>query len=368
MKKIVYYFLIVLILIAGCKKNAGKKMAPNALKVVEYTVKKGNISKSLMQNGICQPKRVVTVMSKISGKIAKYLVEEGDFAKEKDQIVYIYPDINELQRVNQIKKNFVITKKDFSNTTTKYKSYKNQLKKGFVSQSEFDNVEKEYMNSKMAYENAKLEYDYLSDVKEIRYNGNLCYSISAPTSGTFYGKTVEEGEFIRSAMQNYTAGTILGYIGNIDDMEVVIDIDEVDYPYIKKGQECNITFDAFPEIRTTGNVDFISLNATQKDIFNQFIVKVKINKNPKGIIKPGIGANIDIIVLNVKDVPIIPMKAIKWNGANPFVTKKGKKEPTFIKTGKNDGKFTEIKEGLKEGDVIIYEQLPKIDYKNWRKK
>lgn len=353
MKKYII-FLFLILLVVSCKKPA-KSMKNGkfpGMKESIYTIEKGSILKKIMESGNIQPKSVVQLMSKIGGKLAKFLVEEGDVVKEGQKIALIYPDINEIQRINQIKKTYKIATLDFKNIEKKYLSYKNMIKKGYISHQDFDEVEKNYINAKMSYQNSKLELDYISDIKEEKYNNMVVYSIASPSSGTFYGKAVEPGEFIRSATSSYTAGTILGYVGDLSTLEVLINLDEVDRRYIKLMQPCEITFDSLPFFKTKGKISFISLGATNIGGFNVFSVKVDLNENSKNI-KPGISANVDIIIMKKENVLKIPKAAVKWDKGKAFV-KLENDEIRYIKVGKGDNNYFEVKEGLKEGDKIKY--------------
>ncbi len=342
---------MILLLALSCGKGKAKMSAPEERM---FQVKKGVISKKVMESGICQPKSVVKVMSKISGELARYVVNEGESVKKGQEIFFIYPDISEIQRINGIKKNYALSKKDFETVSNEYDSYKDMLPKGFVSRNEFDETEKNYIAAKIAYENAKIEMEYLSDVKERTFSGKFVYSVSATAAGTFYGKTVEEGEFIKSAMENMSAGTVIGYIGDLKTLEIMIDVDEVDIPFIKQGQRCEISFDAMPQMKVNGEVIFISLNAVTKNVFNQFTVKVGINDNPAGAIKPGMSANVNIVLFETPDVLIIPLAAVFWEQGRPYVRMQGKKAKTEVKLGKSDTLHFEVLEGLSEGDTVLY--------------
>ena len=353
MKKYIIFLLLILIFVS-CTKPANKvKKGSNQLpKESIYTVEKGSVLKKIMESGTIQPKSVVQVMSKIGGKLAKFLVKEGEAVKDGQKIALIYPDINEIQRINQIKKSYKIASLDYKNIEKKYLSYKKLLKKGYVSQQDFDGVEKNYINAKMTYENSKLEMNYISDVKEEIYNSNVVYSISSPTTGTFYGKAVEVGEFIRSATSSYTAGTVLGYVGDLSTLEVLINLDEVDRRYVKVGQHCEITFDSLPFFKTKGQVSFVSLSASNVGGFNVFYVKVDLSEASEKI-KPGISANVDIIIMRKEGVLKIPKSAVKWDKGKSFV-KMEDDSIKYIKIGKGDDNYFEVKEGLKEGDKIKY--------------
>ena len=102
--------------LAGCNvSKAGAK--PNKLneKAKVYVVKKGEITVKLEETGEIEPIKQIEVKSKISGKITKFFVEEGDFVKMGDVIAEIEPDYNQTETITRLKSNLELTEIELRN-------------------------------------------------------------------------------------------------------------------------------------------------------------------------------------------------------------------------------------------------------------
>jgi multidrug efflux pump subunit AcrA (membrane-fusion protein) len=81
--------------------------------------------------------------------------------------------------------------------------------------------------------------------------------------------------------------------------------------------------------------------------------------NPMQMLKPDMTASVTIQTGVRKDVLLVPAEAVKVGKRGTTVnviTKVDGKDtptPTKVRTGGSDGTFTEIREGLKEGDKIV---------------
>ena len=114
--KRIFVVILLVLLMFSCGKKKSKEMP---IKAKEHTVGRSTVSKKILQSGTVQPKKVVSVMSNISGKAAKFLIKEGVHLKKGAEVVYVYPDINDIQRVNQIKRNYAISQKNYKTTKNK---------------------------------------------------------------------------------------------------------------------------------------------------------------------------------------------------------------------------------------------------------
>jgi multidrug resistance efflux pump len=81
--------------------------------------------------------------------------------------------------------------------------------------------------------------------------------------------------------------------------------------------------------------------------------------NPMQLLKPDMTASVTIQTGVRKDVLLVPSEAVKVGKRGTTVTlltKENGKDvpvPTKVKTGGSDGTYTEIREGVKEGDVVV---------------
>ncbi len=193
-------------------------------------------------------------------------------------------------------------------------------------------------------------------VESARNRLNYMY-IRAPISGAVARVLVKEGEYVTGgavglAAQQMQMLTIIDKTG----LYVEPQIDEVDIPKVRLGQQVRIKSDAFPEQNFDGEVVEIAPAASlgQQGGVATFTVKVALLSG-KGKLLPGMSANVEIITKQLKNVLLIPTVGVKWTGeqATAFTIANGIATEVKLKTGESNWQWTEVKEGLKEGDEVV---------------
>ncbi len=143
-----------------------------------------------------------------------------------------------------------------------------------------------------------------------------------------------------------------------DDLIVETYIDETDLRYIKKGIRPKMYLDAYPNENFEGIVEHISYESKLLNNVNVYKVRIKPLKKPKAF-KSGMTVKIMIIAESKKNAPSIANTFISEIGDNKTVTVKtgNINKPVFetrkIKTGINDGIFTEISSGLNQDETVV---------------
>jgi multidrug efflux pump subunit AcrA (membrane-fusion protein) len=143
-----------------------------------------------------------------------------------------------------------------------------------------------------------------------------------------------------------------------DDLIVETYIDETDLRYIKKGIRTKMYLDAYPEENFEGIVEHISYESKFLNNVNVYKIRIKPLKKPN-VFKSGMSVRVMMIAKSKKNVPSIASTFISEIGDNKTVTVKtgGANKPAFetreIKTGMNDGIFTEILSGLNPSETVV---------------
>jgi HlyD family secretion protein len=155
---------------------------------------------------------------------------------------------------------------------------------------------------------------------------------------------------------------------------ISISLNEIDVAKVKIGQDANLTFDAFPDFKIKGKIVEISTEGKEEQGVVSYEVKIALEKENKEI-KPGMSVNAEIIVDRKENVLLVPNSAIKSDKMGKYVEvvknyeieRKKLFEPVaisqnliekkYIKTGISNDEFTEVIEGLKEGEIIIIRTL-----------
>lgn len=181
--------------------------------------------------------------------------------------------------------------------------------------------------------------------------------IRSPISGTVLQLASQQGETLAAGL---SAPTLI-IVADLNRLQIDVFVDETDIGKVKLGQEAGCTVDAFPKKVFRGEVTKIASGSTIQQGVVTYDVTVAI-EDPKHQLKPDMTANCVIQTGKRQGVLLVPSEAIKvgtrGSTVNVLKSKNGKDgkpdiERVKVKTGGSDGVNTEIREGVKEGDVIV---------------
>ncbi|MCK4668018.1 efflux RND transporter periplasmic adaptor subunit, partial [Candidatus Dependentiae bacterium] len=349
----------------------------------EFEVKKSTILTSLIETGYLEPIKSVEVMSKLSGKLLKFTVKEGESVKKDQLLGYLEPDISEIQRITSIHSNFENSKLELEIARKAFEDKQALLEKGIISEKEYLDSKKRFTNAENSFISSKQQ---LKAIEELGIEGKIesidRVDILSPASGIVISLGIEEGESVRAGTSAYAQGTILAVIADLSAMKVSSYINEVDIGRIYLNQEVIITLDAFPREKYSGNISYISPIAKDVGNLKKFDILVDVLTKDKRL-KPGLTANLDIVLINKSDILVIPFNFIQKKEREIIVQRKKDKsipipkngdyknyisnlEEVKIKLGVRGQNEIEVIEGLNEGDIIIFKRESGGDPKEWQ--
>ncbi|HEY3081793.1 MAG TPA: efflux RND transporter periplasmic adaptor subunit [Chloroflexota bacterium] len=150
------------------------------------------------------------------------------------------------------------------------------------------------------------------------------------------------------------AGTAILTLIDPKATRVDVSVDEADIGRLAPGKPATITFDPLPEKRFTGKVLGIAPSATVQQGVATYTVSVSIDDADQPL-PAGMSANVSIVVAQKENVVLVPNRAIKRFGRNQVVDvlTGDKSESRQIKTGLGNEQFTEVVEGVAEGEMVV---------------
>ncbi|HEV8638219.1 MAG TPA: efflux RND transporter periplasmic adaptor subunit [Chloroflexota bacterium] len=162
------------------------------------------------------------------------------------------------------------------------------------------------------------------------------------------------GAISANAGEQVGGGTAVLTLVDPKATRVDVSVDETDIARLAPGKPATITFDALPEKRFTGKVLGIAPSATVQQGVATYTVAVSIDDADQPL-PAGMTANVSIVVAQKENVVLVPNRAIKRVGRNQVVdVLTGQKaEPRQIKTGLGNEQFTEVVEGVAEGETVV---------------
>lgn len=178
--------------------------------------------------------------------------------------------------------------------------------------------------------------------------------IIAPFDGIVASVTAEEGDVMPSP--TFSSRQIIKLI-DPTSMELEVEVDEIDIPEVKVGQEVIITLDALSDKEFAGIVAIIYPVPLEVGGVVVYKVKIELDVPEDSGVRVGMSAETDIILVSHTDVLLVPDRAIgKDSEGNPVVSvviDDDELEERAVVVGISDGFDTEIVSGLKAGETIL---------------
>jgi HlyD family secretion protein len=175
--------------------------------------------------------------------------------------------------------------------------------------------------------------------------------LKAPLDGTITQVDTKIGEQASSLQE-------VMILQDVADLHAESDVSEADIANIQPGQPVDYTFDALgPDRHFAGTVLTINPASTVISGVVNYLVKATLPNIPD--IKPGMTANMTIMVAKKSGVLAVPSSAIINQNNNQYVRvvddiKKGTYHQVQVQTGLNaDGGLVEITGGLSEGETVV---------------
>lgn len=169
--------------------------------------------------------------------------------------------------------------------------------------------------------------------------------VTAPISGTVIGVSTKEGSMVAPSSP-------LGYIEDLSDLSIKVNIIEKYISQVKIGQTVKIAFTAFNGQIFKGTVTDIdpTVNTQTKTLG----VTIEFD-DAQDVIIPGMFATNTIIIKTIDDALLIPSTSVfaKDNNFYVYTIKNDRIKKTNIEKGLENYDWVQVTEGLEEGDVIV---------------
>jgi len=333
--------------------------AIDKLKLSQATAKRGSITVKVTESGRVEPLTMVNIKSDFAGEVKSLFVDEGTVVEPGDTLAIIQLEATQSQQVANAWATLQRTKLELESAHRDLERKRELFEKGFIAKKEVEDAEKLYEDCKINYGLAERQLKLLlggADInpEELAADEVTLIAIRSPVSGVVINLNVEEGEMITSGTRTYGGGTVLMTIADLSKMIVKAKINEIDVAKVKVGRPVRIGFDAIRGKVYHGKVRKISPTGTVEQNIVVYPVEVDI-LDADSFIKPGMTADIDIIVGEAHNVLLVPKTAIIQRDGHKFVKVLHHGTPRLqpVVTGLEDDVNVEIKHGLSEGDTVL---------------
>jgi HlyD family secretion protein len=173
-------------------------------------------------------------------------------------------------------------------------------------------------------------------------------TITAPFDAVVTTVFVQPGEI--------AAGPVVAVV-DLSSLEVVLQVDEVDVGSLAVGQPATITLESYPDTEIAAEVASIA-PAAGASVTGLVTYDVRLRLGESSVpLLAGMTANATLVTAEKTDVLLVPNEAIqvdRTSGTYSVRRQVGETvEEVEIVIGLRDNQFTEVREGLSAGDVLL---------------
>jgi HlyD family secretion protein len=338
--------------------------------VVYMTAKvdRSTITSQITSSGTINPLRTIEIGSQVAGYAKNIFVDYNAEVKKGDPLLEIDPSRlqTELKRAQADNKKAAA---DLNLTSSVYNTNKDLYEKRLISKEELDDSKSKYLAASAALEQSKATIE----ITEANLNNT---TIRSPIDGIVLSRNINTGENVTPN------GKPLFLISQeLSKMKIDTNVSEADIGKIGRDQKAFFTVDAFPNETFEGTVSQIRNEPITNNNVVTYNVVVSIN-NDGNKLKPGMTADVKVIVAEKADIKRVPTSALRFIppssaiidtnnvdiNTSPHVwipSKNGQIKAVQVMPGIGDGRHTEITQGeINEGDEVIVEALIKEDSGN----
>ena len=367
--------LLVALVVRQCR-NAGAANYQTA------TVTRGPITQAVTATGTLNPVVNVQVGSQVSGNIAKLFADFNSQVKAGQVVAQIDPALFQAT-VTQAEGDLANAQAALELAKVNATRTQELFAKKISSQADLDQA---MANLHQAEANVKIKQGALD---KARADLEHC-TITSPIDGIVISRNVDVGQTVAASLQ---APVIFQIANDLTKMQIDANVAEADVGVLEVGQDVDFTVDAFPMRTFHGKV--VQVRNAPITVQNVVTYDTVIGvSNPDLKLKPGMTANVSIIVAQKDNVLQIKNAALRYRPAEApaeinlakvasggstsrtpggaqrgagrerrpsertvYVLSGGQTKPVQIKTGISDGVVTEVIEGLKEGDRVVTAEM-----------
>lgn len=339
---------------------AASDSSPTNLPTIE--VRKGSIKKTLLLDGELRAVRSRTIYSGASddAKIV-FMPPEGTVIKAGERVVEL-DSSTFLTRIKDTEERIVAADNEIVRTQSQQEAslrdLEIELSKLWLAQEQAKLKAKvpaevlarrEYQEAQLSLEKARTEYNnHLAKIEQKkkefaaelqvktidkqklqvqldRAKSNLDgMRIKAPADGMVLYAEHWEGRRKMQIGDVVWGGWPIVRLPDLTDMEVLAMVNEVDGPKLSIGSRCEIRLDSYPDTLITGAVKEISQTAIKAGWMSKakiFRVTVSLDRTVTEIMKPGMSAQVAVIVNETDAQLLIPRSAVKFEGETANVVR-----------------------------------------------
>lgn len=316
---------------------------------------------NLVATGYVNSRHKATVAPKVTGRLARLFVDEGDTVKE-GQVVAEIESADAQAQLAQVKADVAAARAkveraraDYADAEMKMQREQKLSGSGAGTLAAFDDARARAVSARAALESAEADVGSVQarhQAAQINYENT---KVRAPFDGTVIRKLAEMGEVSSVGGQ----GIFLIASMSKNDLQVEADVSEAQLSKVKVGTPTETLLDAFPDKRFRGEVREIRQTVDRSKA--AVTVKVRFNDDTKGVL-PDMAAKVNFLqralddsALKLAPKLVAPADSIVERGGRKVVLSvvDGRVREVPVVTGSAIGAMVELTAGPPTGTRVV---------------
>ena len=331
------------------------------LEVELATVSRGAVEATVVNTraGTIKACRRAKLSPQAGGQVIRMEIREGDRVKEGQVLLELWN--TDLQAQHDLAKQQLATAESrrqescilADNAQREYIRTQQLVGKGFVSAQRADDASATAKANRAACAATSAEVRRARAQIAVSQANLDRTQLIAPFAGVIAQITGELGEYVTPSPPGIPTPPAVDLI---DDscLYVSAPMDEVDAPKIRVGQVARITLDALPGQIFEGKVRRIAPYVTEVEKQARTVdVEAEFTNPDQAVLLVGYSADIETIIDHRKNVLRVPTQVIRQDNKVWVLDQDSRLEEKTLKTGLANWAYTEVLEGLSEGDQVL---------------
>lgn len=217
-------------------------------------------------------------------------------------------DLN-LDRARTLHEGGLVSDTELENSETSARSARVRV---LTQEASLQQARTQILSRQAAIEQANAGYEQAqADLEEAELNVDYTV-IRSPVSGVVISREVDVGQTVSAST---SAPTLFLIANDLGRMRIQASIDEADIGLLGQDNEVTFRVDAYPATLFTGHIEEIRLNPSTSQNVVTYSVIITFD-NPDMKLKPGMTANITILVDKREDTLSVPNTALRYQPPN----------------------------------------------------
>ena len=293
-----------------------------AVPVIVGTIGIDDMEAFLDASATLEAEAAVDVVSQANGVVADFKAEEGDRVSRGAILAQLAYEDLELAEDR--------ARSEYERLQSEFARAEKLSRENFISDEEFQRIKFDLRRAEIDWRTARLDLDRTR--------------ISAPIGGTVVERRINLGQLIRE-------NDVVYRVVDFDSLIAPVFVPEKYLADLHVGQEALLTTPGLAGQRVQGVVKRISPIVDGQS----GTVRVVIDLPPSSGLRPGMFANVQLVLDAHRDVVVVPKKALVYEDEAPhlFVVENGRAVRRPVALGYQDPSRAEITDGVEVGEIVV---------------